>query len=189
MITNDLIRYYEDRADNLRKEIINSIIDLLKENDLTELQLSKCPEKQPWVVWFDNRNYGYDSRVTKVAIDGKGISIEVYDEDCCCTETLKSEDSDLACRNIDWLCCILDSAIYTLSLPLSVGTTTIAGKTIRWHYDERGIAEELPESEIDTIISELNKGKTSGPLYHSDGDEEFEGEWSVIEPSTIIQNQ
>lgn len=175
----DRIRSFGNRADTLRRELIDAITGLLKDNNLKEIQLSRQPDKQPWVVWFDKRNYGYDSRVTKVLLTDKGIALEVYDEDCCRSETLTSEKADSACTNIDWLCRVLDSIHYTLSLPESVGTSTIAGQTVEWSYDERGMTE-LFENDMEEIEVRLAEGIQKGKLRNYDEyDVEYNGIWKV----------
>ena len=114
---NEKINSFQERAKLLRCEVTDAIIGILKENNLSELQLSQNPDEVPWVVWFNDEMYGYDSRVKVVSIEGNGIAVEVYDEDCCSSATLTSDNLDLACTNIDWLCIILNSITYTLSLP------------------------------------------------------------------------
>lgn len=179
MNLKDKIQHFDDRCDTLRNEVIEAIIGLLRDNNLTEIKLSQQPDKVPWVVWFDNRNYGYDSRVIKVLLDGNGIAVEVYDEDCCCSATMTSDQSDLACSNIDWLCKILDSISYTLSLPRSSGTTVIEGQHVEWSYDEPGLSE-LAEEELEQIKSDMQKGQKEGELcYYDDNDVEFEGTWKI----------
>lgn len=179
MITDDKINSFQERADALRHELTDAIVNILKENNLTEIKLSKQPDKVPWVVWFDRRNYGYDSRVTKVSLNGYGFAVEIYDEDCCTSETLTSDEEDLACTNIDWLWKILLSIRYTLSLPKSISVATIAGQLIEWSYDEPGISE-LSESEIDEIETALTKGIQKGELcYYDEYDVEFNGVWNI----------
>ncbi|WP_455674200.1 hypothetical protein [Phocaeicola sp.] len=171
---------FKERAMSLRSGLINAIINLLKDYNLTEIKLSKQPDKQPWVVWFDNRSCGYDSRVRKVFLEDGGIAIEVYDEDCCCSQTLTSKNADLACTNIDWLCDILDCINHTLHLPDSAGTALIAGQTVKWSYDEPGLSE-LPEDNIEEIKSRLNKGIPKGELCcYDDYGVEFNGIWEII---------
>lgn len=180
----DLIKSFDDRAVALRKEITEAIIGLLKDNNLTELKLSQHPDRVPWVVWFDNRNTGYDSRVTQVSLYGKGIAVEVYDQDCCCSAVMISENCDLACTNIDWLCRILDGMVGTLSLPKSCGTAEVSGCAIEWSYDEPGLAE-LPEEDLEQIESDMQKGKQTGDLCYTDDDEvEFNGTWKLKQTNT-----
>lgn len=179
MYLKNKINYFEDRCNALRNEVTEAIIELLKENNLTEIKLSRQPDNVPWVVWFNNENYGYDSRVTNVSLYGNGISVEVYDEDCCQSETLTSDDSDLACSNIDWLCKILNCITYTLSLPNSSGITTIFNQLIEWSYDEPGLSE-LPEDDLCQIESELQNGECEGELcYYNDNEVEFNGKWKI----------
>lgn len=179
MNLRDKIKYFDDRCSELRSEVTEAIINLLKENNLTEIKLSRQPDRVPWVVWFNRQNYGYDSRVTKVLLNGKGIAVEVYDEDCCQSETLTSDGDDLACLNIDWLCKILDSIAYTLSLPKSSGTTTISNHLINWSYDEPGLSE-LPEDDLCQIEVELQNSKCEGELcYYDDYEVEFNGKWKI----------
>ncbi len=173
------ITSFSDRADTLRREIIDAIVCLLREHNLTEIELSRCPSKQPYVVWFDRRGYGYDSRVTKTAVYGNGISVEVYDEDCCCTETLTSDQYDIACTNIDWLIGILDAVNYTLSLPKSEGTIAIGGHIVEWSYKEPGLCE-LSEEAHDEIAAQFIEEQTQGKLcYYDDEDVEYEGVWKI----------
>lgn len=179
MNQRDKIKYFEDRCNVLRNEVREAIIELLKENNLKELKLSQNPNEVPWVVWFDRRNYGYDSRVTKVLLNGNGIAVEVYDEDCCQSATLTSDNCDLACSNIDWLCRILDSINYTLSLPQSSGNIVVAGQHIEWSFDEPGLSE-IPEEELEQVKIDLQNGQKEGKLcYYDDNDVEFEGTWKI----------
>lgn len=179
MNLKDKIQNFDNRCNTLRNEVTRAIIDLLKENSLTEIKLSRQPDKVPWVVWFDRRNYGYDSRVTKVFLHGNGFAVEVYDEDSCHSETLTSDAGDLACSNIDWLCIILNSINYTLSLPQSSGNMVIAGQHIEWSFDEPGLSE-IPEEELEQVKTDLQNGQREGKLcYYDDYDVEFEGSWKI----------
>lgn len=179
MKIEDKINLYQERANSLRSELINSIVTILKDNDLTEIKLSKQPDVQPWVVWFDRNNYGYDSRVVNVSLQDKGFAITVYDEDCCCSATQSSIDGDLACTNIDWLCSIFNSIIYTLSLPKSVGIKAISEYIIEWSYEEPGLSE-MPENELEQIQVDLANGLQEGKLcYYDEYDVEYNGTWKI----------
>ena len=175
---NEKINSFQERAKLLRCEVTDAITGILKENNLSELQLSQNPDEVPWVVWFNDEMYGYDSRVKVVSIEGNGIAVEVYDEDCCSSATLTSDNLDLACTNIDWLCIILNSITYTLSLPKSTGITEIAGHIIEWSYDEPGLSE-IPEREQEEIEGLIQAGNSNGALFYNDNDMEFEGTWKI----------
>lgn len=93
---------YQNRVNELRLEIVDSIINLLKEHELKELELDDDLEDLCYVVWFDNEGNAYDSPVRKVSLDKNGISLDVVDEDTGFAATLYSHD--LGCQNLDWLC-------------------------------------------------------------------------------------
>lgn len=93
---------YQSRVNELRLEIVDSIINLLNEHELKELKLDDDLDDLCYVVWFDNEGNAYDSPVRKVSLDKNGISLNVVDEDTGFVVTLYSYD--LGCQNLDWLC-------------------------------------------------------------------------------------
>lgn len=93
---------YQQKVNELRREIVDSIINLLNEHELKELKLDDGLEDLCYVVWFDNEGNAYDSPVRKVSLDKNGISLDVVDEDTGFAATLYSHD--LGCQNLDWLC-------------------------------------------------------------------------------------
>lgn len=102
---------YQRKVNDLRAEIVNSIINLLKEHGLEELELSDELDNLCHVVWFDNNDNTYDSPVRKVSLDKNGICLDVEDEDTGFTGTLYSHD--LGCQNFDWLCNIYENMLDT----------------------------------------------------------------------------
>lgn len=102
---------YQQRINELRKEIVKSIINLLKDHGLEELELSDDLDDLCYVVWFDNRENAYDSPVRKVSLDKNGISLDVEDEETGFTATLYSHD--LGCQNLDWLCRLYENMLDT----------------------------------------------------------------------------
>lgn len=95
---------YQQKVNELRKEIVNNITNLLKKHKLKELKLSDDLEDLCYVVWFDNDGNTYDSPVRKVSFNKEGICLDVEDETTGFTATLYSWD--LGCQNLDWLCII-----------------------------------------------------------------------------------
>lgn len=93
---------YQSRVNELRSEIVDSIINLLNEHELKELKQDDDLEDLCYVVWFDNEGNAYDSPVRKVSLDKNGISLDVEDEETGFATTLYSHD--LGCQNLDWLC-------------------------------------------------------------------------------------
>ena len=100
---------YQQKVNELRKEIVDSIIHLLKEHGLKELELDDDLDDLCYVVWFDNEGNAYDSPVRKVSFDKNGISLDVEDEDTGFTATLYSHD--LGCQNLDWLCKLYENML------------------------------------------------------------------------------
>lgn len=179
MNKRDKIRYFEDRSNTLRKEVKEAIIEMLRENNLTELYLSQDDEHPVYVVWFDNDSNGYDSRVYAIRLTDEGFELELDgSESNESTHTISCRNGDFACNNIDWLIAILDNMYFTLSLPESKGEATIEGQIVHWSYQERGLSE-LPQSEKEFVVRMLKEGKTNGSLYYNDNDVEFEGQWHI----------
>jgi hypothetical protein len=89
---------FQKRIDELRNELIQSIVEILKSNNLREIEL---PDKDDYVVWFDNNGNAYDSPVNKVSLYEDGICLDVQDEDENISSTLYRYD--LGCRHLDWL--------------------------------------------------------------------------------------
>lgn len=102
---------YQQRINELRKEIVNSIINLLKEYGLKELELDDDLDDLCYVVWFDNKGNAYDSPVRKVSLDKNGISLDVEDEYTGFAATLYCHD--LGCQNLDWLCKLHENMLDT----------------------------------------------------------------------------
>lgn len=100
---------YQSRVNELRLEIVVSIINLLKEHELKELELDDDLDDLCYVVWFDNEGNAYDSPVRKVSLDKNGISLDVVDEDTGFAATLYSYD--LGCQNLDWLCKLYENML------------------------------------------------------------------------------
>lgn len=100
---------YQQKVNELRKEIVDSIIHLLKEHGLKELELDDDLDDLCYVVWFDNEGNAYDSPVRKVSFDKNGISLDVEDEDTGFAATLYSHD--LGCQNLDWLCKLYENML------------------------------------------------------------------------------
>lgn len=100
---------YQNRVNELRLEIVDSIINLLKEHELKELELDHDLEDLCYVVWFDNEGNAYDSPVRKVSLDKNGISLDVVDEGTGFAATLYSHD--LGCQNLDWLCKLYENML------------------------------------------------------------------------------
>ena len=96
---------YQSKVNYLRTEIVRSIINLLKEHGLKELELD------------DDNGNAHDSPVRKVSLDKNGICLDVEDEDTGFTATLYSHD--LGCQNLDWLCKLHENMLDTFEEPIN----------------------------------------------------------------------
>ncbi|RHH14413.1 hypothetical protein DW228_06325 [Bacteroides fragilis] len=99
---NNVVPNFTGRINNLREDIIGSIISILKENELSEILLDGMIEEPTYVLWFGGKSW-YDSPVTAVSLTDKGISLEVEDQFENVSTTLYSNDADLAFKNLSWL--------------------------------------------------------------------------------------
>jgi hypothetical protein len=95
------MRTFQERINELRQELIHSIVKILKSNGLQNLDFPGDFEDMVYVVWFDNDGNAYDSPVKKVSLYEDGISLYVYDEYNNICSTLYPYD--LGCQNLDWL--------------------------------------------------------------------------------------
>jgi hypothetical protein len=106
-----------ERINGLRQELTQSIVSILKSNGISELEFpddADDTDNAVHVVWFDYRDQGYDSRVTKVLLHEEGICLDVYDDCEGVSATLYADD--LACRNVDWLNGLRDLMLKTIKL-------------------------------------------------------------------------
>ena len=89
-------------AEQLREEIIQEIICLLKREGIDSLTFSECMEDYASTIWFDRHDFPCWSRITGIKIVDTGLMIHCGDEDISIYT-----DSDYGARNISTLCDIL----------------------------------------------------------------------------------
>jgi len=106
---NPSVSTFKTRIKNLRDDMITNIASILKENNLSEIELDGMVRKPTFVLWCDEDGNWYDSPVKTVSLDSTGISIDVEDEDENVSTTLYSKDADVAFKNPDWLKSLLDN--------------------------------------------------------------------------------
>ncbi len=107
------MKTFAERIKDLRKEITASIVRILANNNLQELEIPEEIEEPTYVVYFGDHGEGYDCPVKKVCIEDGALSLLVeFDED---GEGVIYA-SDLGCRNLDWLNGIRENILSTLEL-------------------------------------------------------------------------
>ncbi len=73
---------FRTKIEALRRELTGSIVGLLADNGLDELQLSYENSDHIWVVWFDGNGDPYERVVRKVVrSDGGLIVVADYNKD------------------------------------------------------------------------------------------------------------
>lgn len=102
---------FTERSIDLRDDIINNIVSVLKVNGLSEIELDMMVREPTFVLWCDEDGNWYDSPVKTVSLDSNGISIDVEDEVGNVSATLYSKDVDMAFKNPDWLNSILGNVL------------------------------------------------------------------------------
>lgn len=100
---NSSVLTFEARITNLRHAIIADITSILKENNLSRIELDGMVKEPTFVLWCDDDGNWYDSPVKAVSLESPGISIDVEDEVENASATLYSEDMDVAFKAFDWL--------------------------------------------------------------------------------------
>ena len=89
-------------AEQLREEIIQEIICLLKREGIDSLTFSECMEDYASTIWFDRHDFPCWSRITGIKVVDTGLMIHCGDEDISIYT-----NSDYGARNISTLCDIL----------------------------------------------------------------------------------
>lgn len=111
---------FSKQIENLRKEITEAIIGLLRRHGLTELEFPEsgtvpnAPDAV-YVIFFDDDGYPYEGVVTKVTVTGKSLSMTARENHEGCVFQTESE-FDLSSRSPIWLNEILLAAQELLEL-------------------------------------------------------------------------
>lgn len=134
-ITNkSSIPAFTARITNLREDIIADIVSILKENDLSEIELDGMVKEPTFVLWCDDDGNWYDSPVKTVSLDSPGISIDVEDEVENVSATLDSKDADVAFKNPDWLKSIRDNVLEAIEAKKLTKNDTQLSILKEWNY-------------------------------------------------------
>lgn len=98
---------FSNQIENLRKEITEAIIGLLRRHGLTKLEFPEsdtvpnAPDSV-YVIFFDDDGYPYEGVVTKVTVTGRSLSMTAREDHEGCVFQTESE-FDLSSRNPIWL--------------------------------------------------------------------------------------
>lgn len=128
----------------LRKDIITNIVSLLKENDLSEIQLEGMIKEPTFVLWHDDNRNWYDSPVKTVSLNSPGISIDVEDKFENVAATLYSNDGDKAFQDSDWLKSLRDNVLEAIEAKKLIRNNTQLSLFKEWNYYLQDNEEEEP---------------------------------------------
>ena len=93
---------FRDRIEELRKDIIEAIRQLLDAHGLKEISFSDNDDDPVWVIWFGKNGDPYECRVTGLNVTASSLTVfasekESGDEVACYSPF------ELGASNIDWL--------------------------------------------------------------------------------------
>ena len=110
---------FGDRIEELRKDIIEAIRQLLQAYSLTELAFTDREDDPVWIVWFGKNGDPYECRVTGVRITASSLTV-IAEEKESGDEVECYGPFELGASNIDWLREIYEAAKFKLETPRHV---------------------------------------------------------------------
>ena len=93
---------FRDRIEELRKDIIEAIRQLLDVHGLTEITFRDNDDDPIWVIWFDKHADPYECWVTGLEITDDGLIVLATIKDSL-EEVVCYSPFELGASNIDWL--------------------------------------------------------------------------------------
>lgn len=93
---------FSDRIEELRKDIIEAIRQLLYAHDMTEITFRDNDDDPVWVIWFDKYADPYECWVTGLEITDDGLIVLATIKDSL-EEVACYSPFELGASNIDWL--------------------------------------------------------------------------------------
>ncbi len=93
---------FSDRIEELRKDIIEAIRQLLYAHDMKEITFSDEERDPVWVIWFTCLGDPIECRVTRLAVTDNSLTVYALDLDSG-EEVACYSPFELGAKNIDWL--------------------------------------------------------------------------------------
>lgn len=94
--------YFNDRIEELRKDIIEAIRQLLYAHGMNEIMFTDNEEDPVWIIWFDDNADPYECYVTGIEVTDKHITVLATIKDSM-EEVFSQSPFELGASNIDWL--------------------------------------------------------------------------------------
>lgn len=116
------MKKFEARIEELRADLIESVIEILKQNNLKEIQLSYLMRDPTFVIWFDDNGFPHECQVVKVSYYENVILFSVlYQETSDDVEEVHQIEEinsrhNLGAKNIDWINDVRSNILETLEL-------------------------------------------------------------------------
>ena len=101
------------RIEELRKDIIESIRQLLYSHGLKELTFTGDDEDPVWVIRFDKNGDPHECRVTGLEVTDSSLTVFAWEKESGC-EVACHTPYELGASNIDWLNQMYDAALLQL---------------------------------------------------------------------------
>lgn len=93
---------FYDRIEELRKDIIEAIRQLLDAHGLKKITFTDNEEDPVWIIWFDDNAEPYECYVTGIEVTDKHITVLTTIKDSM-EEVFCQSPFELGASNIDWL--------------------------------------------------------------------------------------
>ena len=99
---------FSDRIETLRKDIIDSIRQLLYSHGLAEITFPEEQYDPVWVIWFNWDGEPYECKVMGIKVTDNSMTVIAHDK-IGNNEVTCSTPFELGAKNIDWLYEIYDA--------------------------------------------------------------------------------
>lgn len=191
---------FTGRIHSLRKDIISNIISIFKVNHLSEIDFKGIITDMTDVLWCEGDGTWHDSPVTAVSLTEKGISLTVEDADEEVSDTLDSENFDLAFTNPAWLASIRDNILEAIDTTKHLKNDTQLSLFKEWniyaddneeepHYANVSIRFKDDGSEGEVIISLTDHSEeTADRVFHYARSLQELTELADTNPEATVQN-
>lgn len=104
---------FGDRIEELRKDIIEAIRQLLYAHRLKEISFADNDEDPVWVIWFGKNGDPYECRVTGLEVTDNSLTVFASEKECG-EEVACHTPYELGASNIDWLNQMYEAAMLQL---------------------------------------------------------------------------
>lgn len=191
---------FTGRIRSLRKDIISNIISIFKVNHLSEIDFKGIITNMTDVLWCEGDGTWHDSPVIAVSLTEKGISLTVEDADEEVSDTLDSENFDLAFTNPAWLASIRDNILEAIDTTKHLKNDTQLSLFKEWniyaddneeepHYANVSIRFKDDGSEGEVIISLTDHSEeTADRVFHYARSLQELTELADTNPEATVQN-